>query len=223
MTSPTTYARGAELGFEGIDFYVAGRGGALGDVPADVVDRRVRVLLARHRRAGVGTVGDGDAAPRRPRSEWAGVLPRLGARELDAGQVDWTRARRACSAASSRNAPVAGAPLFAGWRDAARARRATPGARAPPPQRACASCAARCTARRCSRSGSRRSRRSLVRTPKMIVGVRVDRARPPTPSRSTNGGRLAEARTDRMLGRHFAVLDDDERKEFVDLLGATNR
>jgi hypothetical protein len=34
---------------------------------------------------------------------------------------------------------------------------------------------------------------------------------------------LAEARTDRMLGKHFAVLDEVERKELVDLLGATNR
>ena len=32
-----TYAKGAELGFSGLDFYVTGRGGVLGDVDADVV------------------------------------------------------------------------------------------------------------------------------------------------------------------------------------------
>ena len=34
---------------------------------------------------------------------------------------------------------------------------------------------------------------------------------------------LAEARTDRMFGRHLAVLDDDERDELVELLGALSR
>ena len=37
MMEPANYARGAELGFEGMDFYVAGRGGVLGEVPAGVV------------------------------------------------------------------------------------------------------------------------------------------------------------------------------------------
>src|SRR5688500_19301828 len=37
MLDGNTYKRGAELGFQGLDFYVTGRGGALGDVDADVV------------------------------------------------------------------------------------------------------------------------------------------------------------------------------------------
>lgn len=37
MLDGNTYKRGAELGFGGLDFYVAGRGGVLGDVDADVV------------------------------------------------------------------------------------------------------------------------------------------------------------------------------------------
>ena len=37
MLDGATYVRGAELGFEGMDFYAAGRGGVLGDVTADVV------------------------------------------------------------------------------------------------------------------------------------------------------------------------------------------
>ena len=31
---------------------------------------------------------------------------------------------------------------------------------------------------------------------------------------------LAEARTDRMLGRHYGVLDETERKELVEMLGS---
>lgn len=37
MLDGSTYQRGAELGFEGLDFYVTGRGGVLGHVDADVV------------------------------------------------------------------------------------------------------------------------------------------------------------------------------------------
>ncbi|MGH9273555.1 MAG: helix-turn-helix domain-containing protein, partial [Acidimicrobiales bacterium] len=37
MLDGNTYKRGAELGFAGLDFYVTGRGGVLGDVDADVV------------------------------------------------------------------------------------------------------------------------------------------------------------------------------------------
>ncbi|HZU80049.1 MAG TPA: hypothetical protein VE991_09035, partial [Acidimicrobiales bacterium] len=37
MLDGATYEHGASLGFDGIDFYVAGRGGALGDVPGAVV------------------------------------------------------------------------------------------------------------------------------------------------------------------------------------------
>ena len=37
MLDGATYERGGVLGFEGIDFYIAGRGGALGDVDGSVV------------------------------------------------------------------------------------------------------------------------------------------------------------------------------------------
>ncbi len=37
MLDGNTYKKGAELGFQGLDFYATGRGGVLGDVDADVV------------------------------------------------------------------------------------------------------------------------------------------------------------------------------------------
>src|SRR5690625_2900216 len=37
MIAGATYKRGAELGFAGVDFYMTGRGGVLGDVDPDVV------------------------------------------------------------------------------------------------------------------------------------------------------------------------------------------
>ena len=71
MTDAATYARGAELGFEGMDFYVAGRGGALGDVPG----RRRRpprsvFFAADAIRASVGRSAAGDARARVPPTEW---------------------------------------------------------------------------------------------------------------------------------------------------------
>ena len=37
MLDGATYKQGGELGFDGVDFYFAGRGGALGDVDGMVV------------------------------------------------------------------------------------------------------------------------------------------------------------------------------------------
>jgi len=44
MLSPDTFAPGIEAGFSGLDFYFCGRGGALGDVEADVVTAAMGVL-----------------------------------------------------------------------------------------------------------------------------------------------------------------------------------
>src|SRR5579863_9807175 len=66
MMDGATYKRGGELGFDGVDFYTAGRGGAFGDVdgmvvaaafvffnPRAVVEawERTRPLLPRHETA----------------------------------------------------------------------------------------------------------------------------------------------------------------------------
>ena len=58
----------------------------------------------------------------------------------------------------------------------------------------------------------------LVRSPAMIPVFGWQEA-PPDPAPFHERWALAEARTDRMLGRHLAVLDAQERSAFVDLLG----
>ena len=114
MLDGATYAAGGEAGFEGMDFYAAGRGGVLGDVSADVVT----AALVFFSPSVVAAAWEGSR----------GVLPRREAAELFAGclvswadahlgdDVDWFRlaelAGRIVDAAS-----VAGAPVFAGWRD----------------------------------------------------------------------------------------------------------
>lgn len=115
MMDMATYAYGAELGYEGVDFYVAGRGGALGDVPADVVTAAfvfwapdaIREAWER-------------SAPVLPRlevaAEFAGVCHRW-AEDHIADDVDVDLPRLAELAGRLvAGASVAGAPLFAGWR-----------------------------------------------------------------------------------------------------------
>lgn len=113
MMDMGTYAYGAELGFEGIDFYLAGRGGALGDVPAGVVTAALIFFEPSY-------VADSWArsAPVLPRlqaaQEFAGVAHRWAAEHVPDG---FAAARLAELAGRLGDAaPVAGAPLFAGWR-----------------------------------------------------------------------------------------------------------
>src|SRR3954465_10576758 len=112
MTAADTYAYGAELGFDGADFYVAGRGGVLGEVPAGVVVAALVFFApevvhpAWARSAAV--------MPRAQASrEWAAVGHRWAAGHLP-DDADWPTVA-ALLGRVVRSAPVAGAPLFAGW------------------------------------------------------------------------------------------------------------
>lgn len=113
MIDMDTYAKGAELGFEGVDFYVAGRGGALGEVVADVVVASFVFF-----------------APDTVRTSWersAGVMGRTEAAQafIEIGWA-WAEAHLPDDASLPRlaellgrvtaAAPTAGAPLFGAWR-----------------------------------------------------------------------------------------------------------
>ena len=85
MTDPATYAYGAELGFDGMDFYVAGRGGALGDVPADVVTAAFIYFEPDVVRAALGAIRR-RSCPRAARGRGVGgPVPRMGARASTRG------------------------------------------------------------------------------------------------------------------------------------------
>ena len=120
MTDAATYAYGAELGFEGMDFYAAGRGGALGEVPADVVAAAFVffepgiVRAAWERSAAVMSRG---ARP----TEWAGRC-HAWAREHLPEDRDWPTLAALVGRVSDA-APVAGAPLVRGVAGSARAGR----------------------------------------------------------------------------------------------------
>jgi NAD(P)-dependent dehydrogenase (short-subunit alcohol dehydrogenase family) len=113
MLDGTTYAVGGAAGFEGMDFYAAGRGGVLGDVSADVVTAALVFFN-----------------PTVVQAAWEGsrsVMPRDQAAELFAGclvswahehlgdDVDWSRLAELAGRIVT-SASVAGAPVFAGWR-----------------------------------------------------------------------------------------------------------
>jgi hypothetical protein len=213
MMDMATYAYGAELGYEGVDFYIAGRGGALGDVPADVVTAAfvffspTAVRDAWERTASL--------LPRlEVAAEFAGVAHRW-AEDHIADDVDVDLDRLAVLAGRLvAGASVAGAPLFAGWR-------ALP---EPPATRAKALVLHRINALRELR-GARHGAAVLSqgidphaavarRTPYMLG---VFGWEPPHPDKADvrDAWDAAQAATERALAPVFAVLEEAERAEFA--------
>lgn len=213
MTNPDAYARGAELGFEGMEFYIAGRGSPLGDVSADVVTaafvffERNAVLAPWERSAAV--------MPRRQAAEaYAAVFAAWATRLLPEDR-DWHMCADWLGRISSA-ALVSGAPIFAGWRDL------------PEPDDLRALVMHRLNGLRELRGalhgaavltvGLHPMEAIAVQTPGMLkfYGWPTDRIdTEPLHQRWA----LAEARTDRMFGRYLGVLDNGERGALVELLG----
>ncbi|HUC36188.1 MAG TPA: hypothetical protein VMR97_03600 [Acidimicrobiales bacterium] len=114
MMDGATYARGGELGFDGVDFYFAGRGGALGDTCGAVVaaafvffnPETVCEAWARTEKV----MGRVDAA-----NAFAGCSSTWAASHLADG-VDYARLAELCGRVV-RSASPAALPLFAAWAD----------------------------------------------------------------------------------------------------------
>jgi len=113
MLDGATYERGGALGFDGIDFYTAGRGGVLGDVDGAAVAAAffffnpVTVTEAWDRTAAV--MGRAEAAV-----AFAGCLATWAAAHLS-DDVAWPRLAELSGRIIDAAAP-AGAPLFDGWK-----------------------------------------------------------------------------------------------------------
>jgi hypothetical protein len=213
MTDPATYAYGAELGFEGMDFYASGRGGALGEVPSDVVAAAFvffepGVVRAAWERS--ATV----MSRRRAAEEWAGRC-HAWAREHLPEDRDWPALAGLLGPVTAA-AQVAGAPLFAGWRSL------------PEPADPRELALHRLNGLRELRGGLHGAAVLTVGLlPVEAIAVRSAAVLPvfgwtePYPEAEPLHSRweLAEARTDRMFGRQLAVLNAAERGALVDLLG----
>lgn len=113
MTDGATYARGGELGFSGIDFYVLGRGGVLGDVASDVIAAGFIFWSPEQVRAQWET-GRGVLAPAAAATEWAACCAAWGEAQLpDSPGAD--RLAELLTTVVAAASP-ANASLFAGWR-----------------------------------------------------------------------------------------------------------
>lgn len=210
MLHPRTYARGAELGFSGLDFYVCGRGGVLGDVNADVV-----------------TAAFAFFEPTMVRTQWE--MGRQVSEPLEAGRAfadclrTWTEAKVPEDFDTTRLADLAArvvaaaspavAPLFAGWRAAITVpdgpSAATFAMNALRELRAAHHAAAVVTSGLTMHQAV--SHRSPVMSTVFGWGEPLD-----TAGLSADWDRAEEA-TNRALDPAFEVLDAGERQEFRDL------
>jgi hypothetical protein len=216
MLDMATYARGGELGFDGLDFYVAGRGGALGEVDAAVVTAAFvfwnpdHVAASWDRSASVLSRAEAARAFAAAAHAWADEhLPSDG--DLDRVAE---LAGRIADAAS-----VAAAPLFAGWRTL------------PEPTGSPAALALhRCNALRELRGalhgaavvcqGIAPHDAVACRTPYMLGVFGWPEADGEATDDLQQAWDGAQAATERALAPAYAALDEAERTEFVDAINA---
>jgi len=113
MLNPATYQRGGELGFAGFNFYVAGRGGVLGNVDADLVT----AAFAYFEPAYVRTQWESGIGVMEPLAA-AQAFAETAANWAEAHVPDDFDAARLAELADklAEGARVTAAPLFAGWR-----------------------------------------------------------------------------------------------------------
>ena len=113
MLDGATYARGAELGYGGLDFYVRGRGGVLGDTHADVVAAAF-VFWNPVQVAAMWETGRPVQAPDAAAAEWVSLCAAYGEAHLP--DLDGIDRLNELAGRVVENASPSAAPLFAGWR-----------------------------------------------------------------------------------------------------------
>lgn len=216
MTNGDTYKRGAELGFAGLDFYVTGRGGTLGDVDADVVVATFGffepTMIRTNWEQGIKVM-----PPRKAANEFAACGHRF-AEERLGDDVDAARLAELAGRVVATASPV-GAPLFAAWRQL------------PVPESPKAAAVHHLNGLRELRgglhvgavlaAGLRPLDAVLVKAPFMagLFGWPE-----PYDDASALGDtwQQAEDGTNRAVEAAFAVLDDDEQQQFVSLVVAAH-
>lgn len=113
MIDGSTYARGAALGFQGLDFYTSGRGGVLGDVDADVVAAAFTFFEPNHIRA-QWELGRSVMSPAQAAAEFAACCAGW-AEDHVPDSLESARLSNLLDRVV-RSARPACAPVFAGWR-----------------------------------------------------------------------------------------------------------
>jgi hypothetical protein len=113
MLDPATYQRGGELGFEGLEFYVGGRGGPLGETDGDVVAAAFVFFEPNHVRSQWDAAGT--KAPRATAAEEFMACGHSWAEQRVPDDLDVDRLVE-LSTKAVMTASCAGAPLFAALR-----------------------------------------------------------------------------------------------------------
>jgi hypothetical protein len=213
MLDGATYERGGSLGFDGVDFYIAGRAGALGDVDGHVV--AAAFAFFEH-----GQIVEGwerarkVMAPLDAAAAFAGCLRSWAGAHLGEGP-DYERLAVLAGKVTT-GADIAGAPLFAAW------------SVLPEPDEPAATALHRLNLLRELR-GARHAGSVLaaglsplealsVKTPFIAAVFGWGEPLEVSDDMRERWAR-AEAGTDAAVGRAFAALEPSERGEFVALLG----
>jgi hypothetical protein len=217
MLDGATYELGGKLGFDGIDFYVVGRGGALGEVEGTVVAAAFVFLhpgtVVERWERGRQVMAPGEAA-----AAFAGCLDAWASEHLADG-VDYGRLAE-LEAKLIRAAPVAVVPLFAAW--ARQGEPTDPKALALHRMNVLREWRGGLHGAAVVASGLDPLEAVMVRTPAMagLFGWPE-----PHPDPAPHQAQWAEAQkaTDRTAGRAYEALSDSERSELVELaLAAKN-
>ncbi len=222
MLDMATYAYGAEIGFDGVDFYVAGRGGALGDVPGGVV----AAAFVFYEPAYVAASWDRSAdvmARSRAAEEFIGV----GHRWADAKVPDDAPAARLAELAGriADAASPAAAPLFAGWRTVAEPERDRPKALALHRVNVLRELRGALHGAAVLAAGVTPFRAVARRTPYMLPifgwGERSSDETKAIAEEVRDDWDRAQAGTERAMAPAYGSLTPAERQEFVELVNAT--
>lgn len=210
--------KGTALGFpKGWFFYVAGRGGVLGDVAADVVAAAFVYFPLPFLREHWETACE-VMPPQQATAEYAAACQDWGREHLEG--VDGLDRLVTLLSRVADNADPAGAPLFAGWRALPR-----------PPDAAGATAQLLMTMRE-HRGGLHAMTvlsEGLTPMEAVVVGGGEGNAKffswpgpYPDPEPLRDAYAAAEARTTKLAGRAYSVLDDFERTELVELVTAVH-
>ena len=217
MLDGPTYARGADIGFGGLDFYVLGRGGALGDTHADVVAAAF-VFWNPTQVAAMWESGRAVLSPDASAAEWVALCAAYGEAHLpDLDGLDRLNelAGRVVDAASP-----SGAPLFAGWRPQEAPGTDRPKARAQFLVNALRELRGALHGGAVLAAGLTGQEALAFRAPQMAGIFGWDPEALPDASAVKERWKIAEAGTDAAFGLALAALDDAERAEFVELVNA---
>lgn len=211
MLAPATYQKGGELGYEGLQFYVCGRGGVLGDVSAEVVTAAFvwmhPDMVRANWEAGLAVAPAPDAARAFAKCLVAWAVENVPDTPSTARLADL--AGKVVATASP-----AGAPLFAGWLGLPVP--AEPAARAVHHLNALRELRGSLHAGAVLAAGIDPLEALHVRTPYLAQAFGWS---DPAPEVEAVQARWqdAEAATDRAMARRLTGLDDGERRELADL------